>query len=359
MLSCLVDAVHHYDTGMLDQLESKFDPHAPNILRPTLYLTEAPEMALSYTLRLVCLIVVSTGILQTAFELVLWISSPFLLRRLTSLPARLQERLLYSLQLTPFVGAVLLTGLLCVPQYLRTETNLAPENVGWLCLLLTAIVLTRLGFAAFRSLRIAVRTMHFSRACRRSGQSVRYANNHIPIYTLQEPAYQVALIGLINPFVCISRLLMEDGSLSALALDVVLDHERSHARHRDNRKLLSLHAIPRLNLRLSGGGTWMRHWQNAAEWAADDDAVRGDRTRAFLLAETLVALTRRAVMPDPGMICTGLVCGGSQFAVRIDRLIQRVPPCRQHPSLPKVLALTVLIFGAALVITGNIIAMVT
>ena len=308
-------------------------------------------MALSYTLRLICLIVVSTGILQTALDLILWVGSPFLLRRLTSLPARLQERLLYFLQLTPFVGAALLTGLLCVPQYLHTETNLASENVGWLCLLLAAMVFTWFGFAAFHSIRVAARTMHFTRACRRSGQIVPYADNHTSIYTLQEPTHQVALIGLFNPFVCISRHLMEDGSLSALALDVVLDHEHSHALHCDNWKLLSLHAIPRLNLGLRGGGTWMRYWQNAAEWAADDDAVRGDRTRAFLLAETLVALTRRAAILDPEMICTGLVCGGSEFAVRIDRLIQRVPPpCRQHPSLPKVLALAVLIFGAALVI---------
>ncbi len=307
-------------------------------------------MALSYTLRLVCLIVVSTGILQAALELILWMGSPFILRRLISLPARVQERLLYFLQLTPFVGAALLTGLLGVPQYLHTETNFASENVGWLCLLLAAIVLIWFGFAALRSLRIAVRTMHFSRACRRSGQIVRYADNHTPIYTLQEPTHRVALVGLFNPFVCISQHLMEDGSLSASALDVVLDHEHSHALHRDNWKLLSLHAIPRLNLELPGGGTWMRHWQSTAEWAADDDAVRGDRTRAFLLAETLVALTRQAAMPGPGMICTGLVCGGSEFAVRIDRLIQRVPPCRSQRSITKVLAFAVLAFGAALAV---------
>jgi beta-lactamase regulating signal transducer with metallopeptidase domain len=307
-------------------------------------------MALSYTLRLVCLIVVSTGILQTALDLILWIGSPFLLGRLTSLPARQQERLLYLLQLTPFVGAALLTSLLCVPQYLHTETNLAPEKVGWLCLLLAAMVVTWFGFAALRSLRIAVRTMHFSRACRRSGQIVRYADNHTPIYTFQEGSHRVALVGLFNPFVCISRHLMEDGSLSALALDVVLGHERSHALHRDNWKLLSLHAIPRLNLTLPGGGTWMRHWQSAAEWAADDDAVQGDSTRAFLLAETLVALTRQAAVPIPGMICTGLVCGGSEFARRIDRLIQRVPPCRPQRSFPEVLVLAAMALGAALAI---------
>jgi beta-lactamase regulating signal transducer with metallopeptidase domain len=307
-------------------------------------------MALSYTLRLVCLIVVSICILHTAFELILWIGSPLLLRRLASLPARQHERLLYLLQLAPFVVAVLLTGLLCVPQYLYTETNLAPETVGWLCLLLAATVITRFGFAAVRALRIAARTMLFSRACRRTGQSVRCAHNQIPIYTLPEPAHRVALIGLFNPFVCISRHLMEDGSLSALALDVVLDHEHSHALHRDNWKLLSLHAIPRLNLRLPGGGTWMRHWQSVAEWAADDDAVQGDSRRAFLLAETLVALTRQATLPTPGLICTGLVYEGSEFALRIDRLIQGVPLYRPQRSLPGVLVLAAMVLGAALVI---------
>jgi hypothetical protein len=305
-------------------------------------------MTLSYTLRLVCLIVVSTGILQTALELILWICSPLLLRRLASLPARHQERLLYLLQLTPFAGAALLTSLLCVPQYLHAETNLAAENVGWLCLLLATLVFSWFGFAALRSLRIAAKTMRFTRACRRFGQSVRYAHNQTPIYVLPEPAHRAALVGLFNPFVFISRHLMEDGGLSPSALDVVFDHEHSHALHRDNWKLLSLHAIPRLNLRLPGGSTWMQHWQSAAEWAADDDAVRGDSTRAFLLAETLVALTRQATMPDSGVICTGLVCGESGFAVRIDRLIQRVPPGRPQRSLPTVLTLAALVFGAAL-----------
>ncbi|RSL17286.1 hypothetical protein EDE15_2816 [Edaphobacter aggregans] len=309
-------------------------------------------MVLSYTLRLACLIVVSIGILQTTLELILWAGAPLLQRLLASLPVRQHERLLYLLQVAPFLVAVLLTGFFCVPQYLHTETNLAPETVGWLCLLLAAIVCAWFGFAALRSLRIAARTIHFSQACRRSGQSLTHAHNQTPIYTLQEPAHRVALVGLYNPFVCISQNLMEDGSLSALALDVVLDHERSHALHRDNWKLFSLHVIPRLSLRLPAGSTWMRLWQNAAEWAADDDAVRGDSTRAFLLAETLVALTRRATTPDPAMICTGLVCGESEFAVRIDRLIQRFPTSSPQRRLSTILTLSAMVCGAALVIAS-------
>jgi hypothetical protein len=94
----------------------------------------------------------------------------------------------------------------------------------------------------------------------------------------------------------------------------------------------------------------MRLWQNASEWAADDDAVKGDSTRAFLLAETLITLTRQASIPNPEMICTGLVCGEFELAVRIDRLIQRFPPSSPQRRLPTVLALSAMVFGVALVI---------
>ena len=97
-------------------------------------------MSLSYNLRLICLVVVMTGLLQTVLELTLWISAPLILRLLTSLPTRRSERLLYGLQLTPLLTALLITGSLCVPQYLRNETNLEAERVGWLCLLLASAV---------------------------------------------------------------------------------------------------------------------------------------------------------------------------------------------------------------------------
>ncbi len=280
-------------------------------------------MALSYSLRLICLVVVSVGLLQLAIEILLWIGSPLLLRLLASLPVRQRERTLYLIRLAPSALAVLVTVSFCVPWYLSNETNFAAERVGSLCLLLAAAATAWFGISAFNGLRIALRTALFARACRRDGQGVATSSDQTPILTFSGPSHRVALVGLVRPFIFISRALVEDGGLDPLALEVVLDHERSHATQRDNWKLLSLHCLPRLNLRLPGGSTWMQLWQNAAEWAADEDAVRGNRVRAFQLAETLVFFSVHAAARNNRIASTALVCREADLVTRVERLINR------------------------------------
>jgi beta-lactamase regulating signal transducer with metallopeptidase domain len=185
------------------------------------------------------------------------------------------------------------------------------------------VTATWYGISAFAGLRIALRTILFTRACRRDGQGVVAAPNQTPIITFSGPAHRVALVGLVDPFIFISSSLMEEGGLDPFALEVVLDHERSHAAQRDNWKLLSLHCLPRLDLRLPGGRTWMQLWRNAAEWAADEDAVRGSSVRAFQLAETLVYFSRHAGEQDRPVACTALLCGEAELVTRVERLIHR------------------------------------
>jgi hypothetical protein len=281
-------------------------------------------MSLSYSLRLLCLVIVSAGLLQIGLELLFWICAPLLLRLLSSLPVRQRERSLYMVHLAPFVLALLSTFFLCVPEYVSNETNLAPEKVGWLCVLLAISVSIWWGFGAFAGLRIAVRTRRFTRACEYDGQPFVSAPGQTPIFTFPGTTHWLALVGLVRPFIFMSRSLIEEEGLNPLALEVVLDHERSHAKHLDNWKLLSLHCLPQLGLRLPGGSTWMELWQNTAEWAADDDAVRGDSTRAFVLAETLVAFGRHAAARSQ-IVSTALVCREAELVLRVERLIHREP----------------------------------
>jgi hypothetical protein len=289
-------------------------------------------MALSYPLRLVCLILVSAGLLQLALELLLWIGSPFLLRLFASLSIRQREGALYLARLAPFAIAVLVTIAFCVPWYLSNETNFASERVGSLCLLLAAAVSVWYGITAFGGLRIALRTILFTRACRRDGQGLLTSPDQTPILTFSGPTHRVALVGLMHPFIFISRSLVEDGGLDPLSLEVVLDHERSHATHRDNWKLLSLHCLPRLNLRLRGGSTWMQLWRNVAEWAADEDAVRGNSARAFQLAETLIFFSVHAAAHPARIASTALVCREADLVTRVERLINPAAgsPIRNH-----------------------------
>jgi len=168
------------------------------------------------------------------------------------------------------------------------------------------------------------RTILFSRACRPGDDSERLASG-IPIVAVTGQTPRVALVGLRRPFILISKSLLDDGGLDPLALQVVLDHERSHATQCDNWKLLLLYCLPRLGLRWPGRKTWMQHWQSNAEWAADDDAVGGSRARALMLAEALVVLARTHTVVRQQIACTYLICEDTELALRVERLLNRTP----------------------------------
>jgi hypothetical protein len=309
-------------------------------------------MMLSYALRVTSLIGVSLALLQLTIEIVLWIGAPVLLRVMSSLPVRQRERTLYLVQLAPVVGAILLAGLFFVPQYLASETNFAPEHVGRLCVVLATTLYVWWGTGFVHGIRMIIRTVLLDRACRLVG-SPREAQAFGPrILTVSSQTPRVALLGFRRPFILISRSLIDEAGLDPLALQVVLDHERSHATQRDNWKLLSLHCLPRLELRLPGRKTWMQLWQSTAEWAADDDAVGGSRARALMLAETLVTLARTPSTIGPQIACTYLVCRDSELASRVERLLHRTPERTLTQSYKTGLTLCFVLFSVILIRTG-------
>jgi len=279
-------------------------------------------MALSYPLRLACLVAVSVGLLQIVFELMIWAASPVVLRVLGAVSLRRRERALYVLQLAPVVLAVAVTTGFLVPEYVSNETNLAPEGVGWVCVLVAAGVVSWWAARVFAGLRMVVRTVAFGRACRaEAGGLAEVGQQQTQVVVVDGVTPRIALVGLMRPFIFISKALVAEGGLNPLALEVVLDHERAHAEQGDNWKLLSLQCVPRLGLRVSAGKGWMQLWQNSAEWAADEDAVGSNRARALVLAETLVALARTVARPERGVAYTNFVCDDAELASRVERLI--------------------------------------
>ena len=291
-------------------------------------------MELSYPLRLACLIAVSMGVLQTAFELALWCCAPFLLRCITRLTLRHQERALFASQLLPLALSAGITACFWVPQYISRETNFASEAVGSVCMIVTAALFAWWAIRATQGTSLAVRTMQFSRECRRAGNGISVRPGNTPIFAVSGSLPRAGLVGLLRPFIFISKSLIEDGGLDPLALSVVLDHERSHAVQRDNCKLLLLHCLPCLNLRLPSGKTWTQLWQNTAELAADEDAVAGDRTRALILAETLVALARSSsAAPRHHVACAFFLFDQTELALRVDRLIATTPSVQNASGL--------------------------
>jgi beta-lactamase regulating signal transducer with metallopeptidase domain len=286
-------------------------------------------MTLSYAPRLLCVLIIAVGFVLAASQIVLALAAPWILGDLDTLTARSRERILYSLQIGPALFAVFVTGAICLPAYLRGEANLESESVSGLCLLVAAVVTFWFGSAVLRGLRITVRTVRFARACHRSGRVLTHGSD-IPVLEIPDPGRPVCLIGFFRPLILVSSSLT---STASGTFDLALAHERSHADHRDNWKLLTLRFLPRFDRLLPGGDPWSRPWQKAADWAADDDAVRGEATRSLLLAEALVTAARAAnsvSLSRAPYICTALTTADAGLAARVDRLLH--PRHNDRPS---------------------------
>lgn len=300
-------------------------------------------MTLTYGLRLFCLLTVIVGMVYAAVQVALFCGARYLIRRLDRTGSRRRERILYLLQVAPALLAILVTGLLCFPEYLRHEPAHAAEPVGWITLLLAVFVGVWFGAALLRGLRTAFRTVGFARNCRRFGRLVG-GSGSAPILALTGAAPPLGLVGFFRPLIIISENLVETGGLNPEALQVALDHERAHARQLDNCKLLSFCFLPRLM-----GDPWRQSWQLAADCAADDDATAGDPGRSVLLAEALVRAAR-LVRPSPStVICAALTRAEAGLAHRVNRLLspRRAPHSSGKALLTALAGLVLLAVSAA------------
>lgn len=272
-------------------------------------------MILSYWLRLVCLLLFSVGLVQTALALLLGLLTPALLRASARLGPRWHERACFALPMAPHLAAFTLAAVAIVPQYIRGETNLFNERVGIVCVAGALLVAARYAYALLRALRL----MRGSPAPREAAVGVWAADMPIRIV---DNAYPILMVtGLFAPKIVVSRRLLDHALVSPEALEVAFAHEFAHLRHFDNLKLFMLSSLaPPLR-----DSAVVRSWRRAAEIAADSDAVAGSRARAILLAETLL-VTARAVPPQAhAPIKLGLLPHEEELENRIHRLLGQEP----------------------------------
>ena len=278
-------------------------------------------MELSYSIRLACLAIVAVGLPLIALEMAISLSARPILSFLQPLPARIRERLICLVQIAPLLAGLLFAGLFCIPQYIRNEPQAGAERVGWVSPLLAAIILVWFGISFSRGLRAILHTARFAAACRRVAEPGAAIRNGIPVLTVPEAAPAIALVGLARPFILLSGKALASAQLTEAELRTVLDHESSHARHRDNWKLLTLCALPKCPFRLPGGVSWLDHWRNAADLAADRDAAGSDRGRALALAQALVTMARHAPASASPLLACWLSHADCFLQVRVESLL--------------------------------------
>ena len=289
-------------------------------------------MTFPYLMRLWCLSLASFFLLHLALGLLVSLIAPWVFRAASRMEARLAARHLLSLRLLPAGLAALLVAGVCVPSYLWLEPAAGLEEVGWGCLLPAVFGLAILGQSLARTLQAHQRSNRYVHQCQSRGRKALLGPARTPVWVVDGMAPLVALTGILRPRLLMSQEVMR--TLSPDQLAAVLRHERAHQSSRDNLKRLLILLSPSLFPFYRGFGAMNRAWALAAECAADDRAVEGQRRRALSLAAALVRVARLNAPHLSPMLGTSLLADGAELSVRVDRLLHPVPRRKEAPANP-------------------------
>jgi Zn-dependent protease with chaperone function len=224
---------------------------------------------------------------------------------------RLATRILLVLRWTPSALALCVVAVVCIPSYLWFEPIETDEGIGLRCLTAAGLALATWAIAFVSG----------SRKVLRSRRAIRdYAAFAVPV---------IAIAGIWRARLLISPVVI--GALNEEQMGVALRHEQAHAAARDNLKRLLLAFTPGLFPGVNGLAALERLWVHLSEWAADDEAVKGDSHRALALASALVSVARLGSTTIP---LASSIIDGCDLTERIDRLLYPPPP--QPTAIPSV-----------------------
>lgn len=280
-------------------------------------------MIFHYALRLLCLCLASFFLVNAAAGLATALASRLAIRMAESMRPRSAARFLFAARVLPCAlgaGAVLA---LCVPSYLWLEPRASSERIGWACLMFALLGAAGWFGSIARVARAVAASARFTRAWQQAGCETHLPGESSKALIIEKDAPLLALVGVFHPRLVVSQALLH--SLSAEELHLALQHENAHRTSRDNLKRLFLLLAPAPIPFLRGFFSLDRCWAKFSEWAADDEAVRGDSHRALSLAAALLRVARMGAAPRLSFLHASLCAGDHDLSARVDRLLHVQP----------------------------------
>jgi Zn-dependent protease with chaperone function len=234
-------------------------------------------------------------------------------RLCTKMPARRIASLLFALRILPFVAAFAISAIFVVPSFLLLEPRVVAEPIGEVPLTLGTICILILGIGIWKAVSVQRKTAHVVSGWLRDATTDSNCYP-IPLFRIRPSSPALAVAGGLSP-----RVLLSDSAAALLTpyeLQAALRHEIAHVERRDNLKKLLFRVFS-----LPGLAPLEFTWSEAAEMAADDDAVTNSR-EALDLASALIKLSRFAPPQKEAILASGLAQGhGSALNTRVARLI--------------------------------------
>ena len=272
-----------------------------------------------YLLKLLCLCLASFFIVNALSGTVLLCVSRLAVKIAEKVRPGTATQFLFFARLSPcLLGIALVIGL-CVPSYLRFEPEGTLERIGWLCLVAAVLGGVSCALACLRAARALADSHGCQQKWRDSGYETRLPGAVSGALLVPSTSPLLALTGVIRPRPVVSQGVLR--SLSFEQLELAFEHENAHAASRDNLKRLLLLLAPDPLPFVRGFAALEQTWAKLCEWAADDDAVRGDPGRALTLAAALVRVARMGISARLTFLHTSLMYDG-ELSERVDRLLQ-------------------------------------
>jgi beta-lactamase regulating signal transducer with metallopeptidase domain len=279
-------------------------------------------MTLSYACRILCFVLCGAGVLQVALEGLAWGVSGLVMSLSPGASARRKERQMFLLALGAHIAPYILLFGVFVPVYMRKEDNPAGEQVGFLSIVLAAVILTWFVVTLLRVWSAMLRSTRYLNSCRSIGQTLE----GIPVRMAPGNRPLLAVAGIFSPTILLSHALLDESRFPAPALQAALAHEVAHAKHHDNFKLLLLRLFPHIGFRISARASLEQQWRLYAELAADEQGTgQQGGQRAILLAEMLLSLAREKTV-DLSFMSITLLSRSDDLRIRVEHLLGQEKP---------------------------------
>jgi len=308
-------------------------------------------MNFPYWLRLLCLCFASFFLIHIGLSLIVWLCARPMILLAERMRPRSATTFLFVLRMMPAGLSLLVVLALCVPSYLWLEPESVAERISIACVTAALLGFAIWNIAIARSLWTAVKSLRYTRQCRKAARETTLAGEFLPAFMVEQETPLLALTGVIH-----TRLLISRGVVSALTasqLDAALRHENAHRISRDNLKRLLLLLAPDVFPFSRIFTSLDRVWTRLSEWAADDHAAGEDSRRALSLAGALVRVARMGVAPKAPPLLPNLIDDDHDLSIRVDRLLH-AQPSHENPPLGRFFRL--IVTGATLAGTGFIAA---
>jgi beta-lactamase regulating signal transducer with metallopeptidase domain len=205
----------------------------------------------------------------------------WLIRIASGLGAKAERRFWVGVGILPAVAGACAALLVVVPGYLKYEPRDSGEHIGAMLASLAVLSAAMIGVGLWRSVAVLVKA---ARLCGELKSHARKLNlpGELEAYELPEQSRVSTVVGVTRPTMFFSKAVLT--ALNEAELDSVLRHEKAHVRSGDNSTALVLDFASRLTMNPVFARAVRSHWMEAAEIAADLDAVRNTDEALDLLS---------------------------------------------------------------------------